>query len=183
MVEIYPNIYSIKMPVNSNRQECYTAIVKDHKELLDNNYYIKRQSSSFILDYKYDDLVTYLYNYFVNKCKDLFGGLEFSYKNRSIGWAYVSNKNDYRSCIHNHINSATINSVYYLNIPSSESGAIKFYDDNYKVVYTHQPVNDELIIFPSYLLHEPQMSNTEEYRVAINLEITLCNNVWKKEKK
>ena len=179
MMEVFPNIYSIKMPVNSNRHECYTAIVKDHKELVEDNYYIKKQGNSFILDYKYDELINYLYNYFVNKCKDLFGGLEFSYKNRSIGWAYVSNKNDYRSCIHNHINSATINSVYYLNIPSSESGAIKFYDDNYKVLYTHQPVNDELIIFPSYLLHEPQMSNTEEYRVAINLEITLCNNVWK----
>ena len=54
----------------------------------------------------------------------------------------------------------------------------EFYDDMENVIYTHQPITDEMIIFPNYLLHQPLKSNSDEYRIAINIEIK-CNDVWK----
>jgi hypothetical protein len=179
MTEIYPNIFSTKIPINFNRQEFYEALVKDHKNLLNHNYYQKTINNNFFMDSKYHSLINYLYNIFLDKSEDLFGKLELSCRNRKIAWALVTNKNEHRDGIHNHMKSSTINSVYYLNVPSNKCGAIEFYDDNNKAIYTHQPANDELIIFPNYLRHQPLISITEEYRIAINLEI-LCNNVWNK---
>jgi hypothetical protein len=179
MTEIYPNIFSTKIPIDFNRQEFYDAIVKDHKNLLAKNYYKITTNNNFYMNDKYQSLVNYLYNIFLNKCKNLFGELELSIKNETNAWVLVTNKNEHRGQIHDHIKTSTINSVYYLNVPSNKSGGIGFYDDNNKAIYTHQPANDELIIFPNYLKHKTLVSMTEEYRIAINLEI-LCNNVWNK---
>jgi len=180
MIKISSNIFSLQIPINFNRQEFYEAIVKDHKNLLNENYYIKTNNNSFFMDNKYDNFVKYLYSIFLNECENLFGKLELSCENKTGAWVYVSNKNEYRSRIHNHVKTSTINSVYYLNVPSNKSGGIGFYNDN-KIIHTHQPVNDELLIFPNYLEHQPLISMTEEYRIAINLEI-ICNNVWNEEK-
>jgi hypothetical protein len=177
MTKIYPNIFSTKILIDFNRQEFYKALVTDHKNLLAQNYYKRTRNNNFFMDAKYNNLVKYLYNIFLNKCEDLFGKLELSCRNRKVAWALVTNKNEHRGNIHNHIKTSTINSVYYLNVPLNKSCGIGFYDDNNKAIYTHQPANDELIIFPNYLKHKTLVSNTEEYRIAINLEI-ICNNVW-----
>jgi hypothetical protein len=176
MIKIYPNIFSTKIPINFNRQEFYDSLVDDHKELSNQNFYIDFGANNFLLDNKYYNLTNYLYNIFLNKCEDLFGKLELSCRNKKVAFALVTNKNEHRGEIHNHIETSTINCVYYLNVPSNKSGSIGFYNDN-KIIYTHQPVNDELLIFPNYLQHQTLVSMTEEYRIAINLEI-ICNNVW-----
>jgi len=178
MTEIYPNIFLTKIPIDFNRQEFYEALVKDHKNLLSQNYYKRKESNNFFMDAKYNNLVKYLYNIFLDKCEALFGKLELSCRNRKVAWALVTNKNEHRGVIHNHIKTSTINSVYYLNVPSNKSGRLGFYKDN-ELIYAHQPANDELIIFPNYLQHQTLKSMTREYRIEINLEI-LCNNVWNK---
>lgn len=85
-------------------------------------------------------------------------------------WAYVSNCKDYASIFHHHAKSCTIVAVYYLNIPDKNSGDIEFMLDDGKI-YTYHPNNFDLIVFPDYLMHKPNKSMSDEWRVAINMEI------------
>jgi hypothetical protein len=174
--EVYKNIYSAKHSFKFNRDELYKAIVKEHK-----NYLLTSKpedSLNFLLGDAYSNLIEDIYKALINSSQNIFGKLLMQDNNKKVGWAYVSNKNDFRTNIHHHLWTSTINGVYYLNVPTNDSGQIQFYDNAENVIYTHQPVTDEMIIFPNYLLHQPLKSNSDEYRIAINIEIK-CNDVWK----
>jgi hypothetical protein len=74
--------------------------------------------------------------------------------------------------LHNHLNTSTINSVYYLNVPITASigqGSISFLLNGNK--FTYKPENGDLLIFPDYLDHQINFLDDEEYRVSINMEI------------
>jgi len=92
-------------------------------------------------------------------------------------YAYVSNINDYhpKNRIHNHATTCSVNGVYYLNVPSEQSGMISFYNDNDEQVYTYQPKAFDLLIMPNFMKHYPHKSLVEEYRVSINIEIFIEN--------
>jgi hypothetical protein len=60
--------------------------------------------------------------------------------------------------------------VYYLNVPDKTSGEIEFLGSNDKT-FKYYPDTFELIIFPDYLVHKPNFSNSENWRVSVNMEI------------
>jgi hypothetical protein len=127
---------------------------------------------SFLINEDYRNFFKSLYTKFFECSKTLFGNFTTSDNNESC-WSYVSNKFDHGAgLIHNHLNTSTINSVYYLNVPQTASifnGSISFLLNGTR--FTHKPKNGDLLIFPNYLDHQINFLDDEEYRVSINMEI------------
>jgi len=84
----------------------------------------------------------------------------------------VSDKSNFVEMWHNHINSSTINAVYYLNIPKKDNVTIDF--ELNKKLLTYKIKNYDLIIFPDNLNHKPNRCYNDGYRISINMEI-ICN--------
>lgn len=167
-------IYSFTLDINYDKNKLYDEIIEDFKLEEVRSFLVK--SNNFKLDKKYDFINT-IYEKFLQESKKLFGAIQLDPTNIKDGWAYINNKNFYKNGIHNHLNTSTINSVYYLNVPDTKTGSINFFDNEHNVIYKHHPKEKELIIFPNYMLHEPCQSMTDEYRIAVNLEIK-CQNIW-----
>ena len=167
-------IYRFTLDITYDKNKLYDEIIEDFKSEEVRSFLVK--SNNFKLDKKYDFINT-IYEKFLQESTKLFGAIQLDPTNIKDGWAYINNKNFYKNGIHNHLNTSTINSVYYLNVPDTKTGSINFFDNEHNVIYTHHPKEKELIIFPNYMLHEPCQSMTDEYRIAINLEIR-CQNIW-----
>lgn len=133
---------------------------KDVVPAMTYSYMIKEDKTKF---YKH------LYYKFYSFCMSQFF---FTPKSENIDnvWIYASNRGDYASVFHDHKNTCNINSVYYLNVPDNTSGDIEFMDEN-KKIFKYHPNNFDLIIFPDYLIHKPNRSMSDEWRVAVNMEI------------
>jgi hypothetical protein len=168
-------IYSFTLDVNYDKNKLYDEIISDFKSQ-EVQEFLSSGPNNFKLDKKYDFINT-IYEKFFQESTKLFGELVLNSTNIKDGWAYINNKNFYKNGIHNHLNTSTINSVYYLNVPDTKTGSINFFDNEHNVIYTHHPKEKELIIFPNYMLHEPCQSMTDKYRIAVNLEIK-CQNIW-----
>jgi hypothetical protein len=114
-----------------------------------------------------------VYDQFVKKCEELFGPLNIHADNSKKCWLYLTNENHYLGGIHNHTTTCMINGVYYFSIPKSNyyDGTISFYDGNNTNIWTYKPREQDLIIFPGFLNHEPNQISTSQYRLAINMEI------------
>lgn len=167
-------IYSFTLDITYDKNKLYDEIIEDFKLEEVRSFLLK--SNNFKLDKKYDFINT-IYEKFFQESTQLFGEIQLDPTNIKDGWAYINNKNFYKNGIHNHLNTSTINSVYYLNVPDTKTGSINFFDNEHNVIYKHHPKEKELIIFPNYMLHEPCQSMTDEYRIAVNLEIK-CQNIW-----
>jgi hypothetical protein len=132
---------------------------------------------SFKINYDPTSFFEILYSKFFKVTQDFFGVLDILPNNSSMCWSYSSNNVDHGpGRIHNHINTSTINSVYYLNIPESttiDNGSIEFFLG--EETFSYRPNNFDLIIFPNYLDHKINYLNDPEYRISINMEI-LCEN-------
>lgn len=113
----------------------------------------------------------FLYENFYKFCLTHFNFTVDESRNRSVCWAYVSDKVDFNEVWHNHISTSTINGVYYLNIPNNNT-SIDFSLGGKQLTY--HPKENELIIFPNYLDHKPNRCYDDGYRIAINMEI-ICN--------
>lgn len=125
------------------------------------NFPIKNDSSLFF------DI---LYEKFLNTSVDIFGDFKLSFRNSRTCHCYRGNKNDMAvrtsSWWHNHINSSTINSVYYLEVYND---GITFAKENKE--YNYLPKNGELLIFPSDLIHAAQPNRLQKFRYSVNMEI------------
>jgi hypothetical protein len=132
---------------------------------------------SFKIDYDPTSFFADLYSKFFKVTYDFFGELNVLPNNSSMCWSYSSNNVDHGpGMVHNHINTSTINSVYYLNVPDSatiENGSIQFFMNN--KTFSYRPNRYDLVMFPNYLDHKINYLNDSEYRISINMEI-LCNN-------
>jgi hypothetical protein len=192
MISIYSKI--LKAPFGENyRNLLCESLVLRHKNTIFNmpkeQYdslskisgfdYLEAQNKMFIstgfnfnLNMDYYDLSSFVSSELLETSKKIFGDFNPIDYDLETTYAYLNNKDDFIGCIHVHP-KATIVGVYYLRVPSENSGEIIFYDENDIAVYSHFPKQDELILFPNYLKHQPQKSNTEIYRIAINKEITL----------
>ena len=115
-------------------------------------------------------LFSTLYKKFTEKSENLFGKLNYEPDNSDKCWAFCP-----------HVHDCTINSVYYLNVPKfndHECGPIMFSDDpNSGRWEFYQPKNDDLIIFPGDLHHDPNFVPTNEWRISVNMEIRCKNNI------
>jgi hypothetical protein len=179
--------------------EIETNIFHKNTTVVDNSYWINRVTDlhknnkyvphvhSIPLGDDFYDLKQSLFKVLYEECTNIFGDIEPI--NSVTCSAYISNKNWYRNGIHHHTAMSIINSVYYLNVPSKTSGGISFFRDpigevpsdqiveGYHKYFTYQPDNNDLLIFPNYLLHNPEFNNSEEFRISINMEI-YCADVW-----
>lgn len=130
---------------------------------------------SFKIDYDPTSFFQELYSKFFNVSNQFFGDLNVLPNNSTMCWSYSSNDVDHGpGMIHNHINTSTINSVYYLNVPDSttvENGSIQFFLNDQ--TFSYRPNRFDLVVFPNYLNHKINYLNDPEYRISINMEI-LC---------
>ena len=143
------------------------------KRIIDKNYelyYDIRRGYNFPIEDN-DPFFSKLYVQFLKKSSDIFGNFNLSPKNSSKSFCYRGNKREMGerkpNWWHNHINSSTINSVYYLQVFND---GISFKNDG--KVYDYLPENDELLIFPADLSHAAQPNTLQKYRYSVNMEIT-----------
>jgi hypothetical protein len=121
-----------------------------------------------------------LYSEFFDIATQELGPLELDSSSIRTCWGYVTNKNFYKSGIHHHKRTSTINAVYYLAVPQTNTeieGSLSFYNDSRKEIYSIKPKPGDLVMFPNYLLHQPHQSFTDDYRISVNMEI-ICKDVW-----
>ena len=121
------------------------------------NFPIAQNTTSFFYN---------LYNNFFILSKELFGNFKITEENSNVCWVYRSNKNDFKSVWHNHINTSTISAVYYYQIDNN--GII--FKSNGKT-HSYLPEQEELIIFPNYLIHKPEVTTSTNLRYSVNMEI------------
>jgi hypothetical protein len=124
---------------------------------------------NFQISDDHNNFTAYLYTEFEKICYNIFDNMQFSPGNIFKSYAYVTNKSEDRFNIHNHKRTSIINGVYYLKVPCKDSGKLNFYD-NQNLIYSHQPIENEFVIFPNYLNHSAELSESDDYRIAINVE-------------
>ena len=149
----------------------YQDLIKQHTK---HQYVIKENWSlnNFCIDDP-DGTWDNVYQQFLDTCTELFGPLNILPKNSRKCWLYCSNKDHHLAGIHNHQNTSMINGVYYFSVPGSSyfDGALTFYNRDNIEIWTYKPREQDLVIFPGFLNHQPSQSNTVEYRFAVNMEI------------
>lgn len=118
-----------------------------------------------------------LYDQFLKISEYVFGPFRFSVKHKHWCWANVYNKEKNRTNMHDHQTTSTINSVYYLNIPGdmNDQGRLEIY--NRGKVDAFYPETGDLVIMPSWMPHKPCDHDSEEFRIAINMEISTVETV------
>jgi hypothetical protein len=155
-----------------NKKYWYDKIVEKHLS------YQYKLANNFCLDEDFRQFGSILIKKFHQVSNEqyskVFGNFRLNEKNKNYCWAYVSNESDYRGGIHHHLHTSTINSVFYFNVPDTLSGGITFYRNSGEKYLTYYPKNNDLIIFPNFLLHDPEKSLESEYRISINMEI-ICD--------
>ena len=137
--------------------------------------FVNKGSYNFLvthLDPNYFDSLYYKFVYF---CLKHFGPFTLNKNNKNSVWAYLNNKNNFESEIHNHSKTAVINGVYYFNTPSEIGSKLNFYNDNRELIFEHLPTTNQLLVFDGNLNHMPTKSHTEQFRIALNMEI-VCSN-------
>ena len=110
-----------------------------------------------------------LYEKFLHASFEQFGQFTLSTENSNRVWAYYSTSTEYASVWHDHTRTSTINSVYYLSVPSGGGGEIEFILNG--SVFSYKPEEGDLLVFPDYLVHRPTPCLSEKARISINMEI------------
>ena len=143
---------------------------------INNNYLNSHLSNPFIRDncieYNFpivEDETSFfsnLYEKYKELCYKLFGNFHINPQNQTTCWCYRSNKDWNRPVWHKHLYTSTINGVYYYQV--DRDGI--FFERNGKEFY-YVPKQGELLIFPNYLNHRPDINTSQTLRYSINMEI------------
>jgi len=168
------------LDINSYFYKTKLNIKYDKKAIMDsiiNDYFtedVQRLRSTgnynFVLDSKYKEFNELMYRTYEVILKKLLPNMVKSTRCADRVWAYVSNNKYNNPVIHNHKDTATFNAVYYLNIPNAKGGELEFYDNEQKPVFYFKPEEGDFIIFPGEVDHKPLPCDSEEFRIAINME-------------
>jgi hypothetical protein len=121
-----------------------------------------------------------LYAYLLSTVNTVFGTLSLADRNKSWCWANVYNRDNFKTNLHNHIKTSSINAIYYLKLPhdiSGEEGGLIIAKNKMQEPILFMPDEDDLLIMPNYVYHEPQIHSSLDYRIAINMEICISGNV------
>jgi len=57
------------------------------------------------------------------------------------------------------------------------ANCLGIYNSNKELRFWYKPKEGDLIIYPGWLKHEPIPPDTNEYRIALNMEIQ-CQVIW-----
>ena len=173
-------IYLIKnfCEVENDLREKLCSVVLECKKRNHFDSEGKCYDGSFLVDKDYNNFFRNLYNNFHNLCYKMFDDYN-PLPIRKYIFSYSTNKDNCGEIpgrIHNHVKTSTINSVFYLNVPSTitiEKGSISFFMND--EIFTYKPNNDDFLIFPDYLDHGiNNYKDDEEWRISINMEI-ICS--------
>ena len=148
--------------------------ISKHKNNLLNEILEQMNDGGRQVKLKSNKVLSKIYQNFLEYSQNRFGKLNIIKEPEM--WALCTNKDNWKSIVHNHIETSTINAVYYLNIPQlnyKNVGDIKLLHNN--KWYNYTPSENELLIFPNYLTHDTEYNKTDDFRVSINMEIK-CNN-------
>ena len=148
--------------------------ISKHKSNLLNEILSQMNNGGRQVKLKSNKILSKIYQNFLEYSQNRFGKLDIIQEPEM--WALCTNKDNWKSVIHNHIETSTINAVYYLNIPQIDYknvGDIKLLHND--IWYNYTPSENELLIFPNYLTHDTEYNKTDDFRVSINMEIK-CNN-------
>ena len=128
---------------------------------------ITDMGANFPLDKDETLFFSHLYENFKDLCYKLFGNFHISPRNKTTCWCYRS---DIKLSIcewHHHLYTSTINGVYYYQV---EGDGIHFKHEGKEFHYV--PQQGELLIFPNYLNHKPDVATSETTRYSLNMELT-----------
>ena len=173
---IYRTQFQPELP---DRADLCAAIVAMHHT----QQYVR--GNNFLLDgVMFENLCRQVYAAFESESRRLLGRFRVAPNSVPHCWAYVSNRDNYRGGRHHHIKTSTLNGVYYLQVPAVahdavHTGGLQFFDSEGVPTMRVQPREHDLLIFPNYLLHEPERIDSDAYRIAINVEI-VCDYVWRR---
>ena len=153
--------------IDSKRKKNLIETILKNKEL----FYDKNKSNNFLIKIDDENFFEELYKKFYELCEKNFLFTP-NIKSSNNCWSYVSDNTNFNEVWHNHLNTSTINGVYYLNIPENDNVTIDFELNGN--IYTRKVNNYDLIVFPNYLNHRPNRCYEDGYRISINMEI-ICN--------
>jgi|TARA_X000000950_G_scaffold80626_1_gene101381 hypothetical protein len=113
-----------------------------------------------------------LWRIFVRLCDSSFYNLSPVNEDVKEGecWAYVQNKDRNVSQWHSHVTTASINGVYYPNVPdyTGTLSVLTSFAEEKEV----QVKQGHLYLFPGWMIHKPNPQMfSEEPRVSINVEL------------
>lgn len=156
-------------PIDKNLKEEVVDIVLKNKKKN------SKQEINFVISEDPNNFFGTLYSEFTCILEKIFGTLTYLESNSPKCYCYVTNNQGYGSNVyHDHLETSTLNGVYYLNVPENtpiNSGSISF---NYRGrCVSYKPHNYDLLLFPNYLEHKINFSNHAENRISVNMEV-LC---------
>lgn len=166
-----PYLLTMKIDMDELRRNRMIACVLSQKDVA--KYH---GGYTFEIGDPYNDFAE-LYNTFVHISKQIFGNFKFSVRQKNWCWANVYNCVENKTNMHNHANTATINAVFYLNVPNLPDGEGGLGINNDEKTEVFYPDSGDLIIMPAWMEHEPYDHSSQEYRIAINMEITTVESV------
>jgi hypothetical protein len=166
---VTPEIHTMKFFIDEkSRKFLYDNVIKCFQ-----SFHFDGINYNFKLNSEFDYFCHPLYDEFLKFSQQIYGPFDVAADIKKECWVYVNNIYHRNTIIHNHTKTSTINGVFYLNVPCNQTGKINFYDNDLSFIGDFQPENDDLIIFRSTLNHKPEISMTEEFRIAFNMEIKL----------
>jgi len=113
-----------------------------------------------------------LYDKFLSECAKIYGQYTIHPNNKRTCYCYRSNVNDNVYKRHNHVNTSVINGVYYYQVSKGDSVSFFLGNEEY-VIY---PENGELLLFPNFLDHSPNPTESKRNRYSINMELVTYQN-------
>lgn len=167
-------ILSIKNFITLNPVEHKTIMreIFESKNIYDHNHAGQKASHNFKIQSQHI-FFKYLYEKLLSECETVFGPLTLAEHNSKELWGYCTNKDYWESVPHDHSTTSVINSVYYVNVPKEGErylGPFKYINKHGEWVdYQVEPF--ELLIMPGHITHDTGFTNSEEWRVSLNMEI------------
>jgi len=115
-----------------------------------------------------DDFFGLLHYKFFSECLFAFEPFTLHPTSQKSCFAYVQNNARWSSVWHDHLQTSTINGVYYLTAPDTEGQLwFMFRETLLKVT----PEEGWLYLFPRWLLHKPVPQKSADYRISLNVEL------------
>jgi hypothetical protein len=169
------NIISIKnyFELNNNLKNELIEDIFSSKKIYDQEINSPGAKNNFKVIKDRNNVCKNLYLNFLQTSKEIFGDIILDPKNSDACYSLCTNKDYWESVPHDHIETSTINAVYYVQIPKINGeycGKILLLNDNNEWE-KYQPEPFEMLIMPNYLVHDTEYHNTEEWRISLNMEI------------
>jgi hypothetical protein len=172
-------IYLTSLEWSVDRDSITDLILEQHQRY---PYHLHPGDASLpLIDNKDKDLDN-LYTLFFEHATKWLGPLELKKNNRRNVWAYVCRSQEFFQGIHDHRHTCEINAVYYHKIPKTKfpiAGCLGLYNNKNELRFWFKPKEKDLIIYPGWLKHEPMPPDSDDFRIAINMEIN-CQEIWSK---